>query len=100
MIFTNGFSSVNKEAVEAELHELRELTRRYNACNTYNMDETALFWKATPGQTLSTRASPGVKMEKARVTLAVCGHADGSDKASNILLFLVSINHSIDILFC
>ncbi len=58
MIYTNGFSSVNKEAVEAEKHKLRELTQRYHTCDTYNMDETALFYKATPERTLATSAMP------------------------------------------
>ncbi len=87
MIFTKGFSSVNKEAVEAEKHKLRELTQRYHTCDTYNMDETALLWEATPGRTLSTKASSDVKVEKAQVTLADCGNADSSDKAFNMLLF-------------
>ncbi len=100
MILTNGFSFVNKEAVEAELHVLRELTQRYHACNTYNVDKTVLFWKATQRRTLSTRASPGTEVEKVRVMLALCGNADSLGKASNILHFLVSINYSIDIPLC
>ncbi len=43
-------------------------------------DETALFWKMTPERTLATEAAPGVKVEKARVTLAICSNATGSDK--------------------
>ena len=44
------------------------------------MDETGLFWKATPDTTLATETLSGTKKQKARVSLANCSNADGSDK--------------------
>ena len=44
------------------------------------MDETGLFWKATPDTTLATKAQSGTKKEKARISFSHCSNADGSDK--------------------
>ena len=44
------------------------------------MDKTGLFWKATLDTTLATKTLLGTKKQKARVSLANCSNADGSDK--------------------
>jgi hypothetical protein len=64
------------------LKNLRQITSCYKAQDIYNMDETGLYWKATPERTLATQALPGSKAQKSRIILAVCGNADGSDKIS------------------
>jgi hypothetical protein len=80
-------SSVARAATEGGLTSLRNITSYYQARDTYNMDETALFIKATPERTLATSAMPGVKMGKARASLAVCGNASGCNKVTNLSLF-------------
>lgn len=59
---------------------LRTLAGEYEEDNIYNMDETGLYWKRTPDKGLATAAIPGVKKEKARVTLVTCCNASGKDK--------------------
>lgn len=71
---------VDREKVEEELQDIRVELRQYESRNTYNMDETGLFWKTSPEATLSTRQLEGKKRPKARITANMCCNADGSDK--------------------
>ena len=52
----------------------------YGPRNTFNMDETSLFWKLTPDRTLTTKASSRGKKAKDRITLALTVNSDGSKK--------------------
>ncbi|KAF2195896.1 DDE-domain-containing protein [Zopfia rhizophila CBS 207.26] len=44
------------------------------------MDETGLYWRWAISRGLSTASIPGAKKDKARISLALCSNADGSDK--------------------
>src|SRR2546423_1058245 len=59
---------------------LRAIVAPYSSKDVYIMDETGLFWKATPDTTLATESQSGTKSQKARLSLAKCCNADGSDK--------------------
>lgn len=45
---------MNLIVVEEELQEIRETVQIYENEDIYNIDESALFWKITPGVTLAT----------------------------------------------
>jgi hypothetical protein len=81
--------SVDEEKMEDELKAIREITRQYSPRDTYNADETALFCRRSPMRSLATASEPGQKVQKSRITIAVCGNADGSDKVSISYLFRV-----------
>jgi hypothetical protein len=49
---------------------VRDTSAEYGPKNTYNMDETGLFWKLTPDRTLAIESGAGGKKSKDRVTLA------------------------------
>ena len=55
--------------VEEELQEIREAVNPYTNKDVYNIDESALFWKITPDETLGTEQSVGGKHNKARITI-------------------------------
>jgi hypothetical protein len=78
--------------MEQELVKLRSICARYKKRDTYNIDETALFWKKTPERSLATHSAPGLKVQKSRVTIAVCGNADGSDKVKKATSMLSRAN--------
>jgi hypothetical protein len=44
------------------------------------MDETGLYWKMMPSQGLSSQVLPGVKKEKARISIALCVNTSGLDR--------------------
>ena len=68
-------ASVDAATVEAELVELRELLKDYELDDIYNMDETAIFWKAGPDATRG-------KTEKARITANLACNVTGTRKLS------------------
>jgi hypothetical protein len=56
---------------------VRALAEEYRPDNTLNIDETGLFWKMTPDQTLAIKAKSGGKKAKDRITLALTCSASG-----------------------
>ena len=62
------------------MQHIRDLAAQYGPENTYNMDETGLFWKLVPERTLATEAGSGGKKSKDQITLALTCNGDGSDK--------------------
>jgi hypothetical protein len=62
------------------MEKVCSLAAEYSPRNTYNIDETSLFWKLTPDRTLATKASSRGKKAKDRITLALIANRDGSDK--------------------
>jgi len=44
------------------------------------MDETGLFWRCAPHRGLATHSMPGVKKDKARISVVACTNATGTDK--------------------
>ncbi|KFD63304.1 hypothetical protein M514_24484, partial [Trichuris suis] len=62
--------------------ELKRITAdgSYHSKQVFNCDETALFWKRMPNRTYtykSAKRASGFKAFKDRVTLALCGNAEG-----------------------
>ena len=62
------------------MEKVRRLAAEYGPRNTFNMDETSLFWKLTPDCTLVTKAGSGGKKAKDQVTLTLTVNGDGSEK--------------------
>ena len=58
------------------------LPQRYDPVDIFNADETALFWKATAGKTLTFKNDPcvGTKQNKCRVTILPCANMTGTEK--------------------
>ncbi|KAG2918731.1 hypothetical protein PC116_g19273 [Phytophthora cactorum] len=44
------------------------------------MDESTFFYKAVPRGLICRKSAPSLKQDKARVTMACCANADGSEK--------------------
>jgi hypothetical protein len=68
------------------MQHVRDLVAQYGPENTYNMDETGLFWKLVPERTLATEAGSGGKKSKDRITLALTCNGDGSDKLEHWII--------------
>jgi hypothetical protein len=48
--------------------------------NIYNMDETGLYWRMSPSKGFTTRSISGQKKDKARISVAICVNAAGTDR--------------------
>jgi hypothetical protein len=73
-------SSVDIEAANERVQQLRCAIGNYRLCDVFNMDESAFFYNAVPRGSICKHAAPALKQNKARVTMAVCANADGSEK--------------------
>ena len=62
------------------MEEIREVAKEYGADNTYNMDESAYYWKLKPDRSLSTFEAHGTTKQKARITINFTCNASGTDK--------------------
>jgi hypothetical protein len=78
--------------MEQELVKLRSICAQYKKCDTYNINKTALFWKKTPERSLAIYSAPRLKVHKSKVTIAMCGNADGSDKVKKATSILSRAN--------
>ncbi|KAM9918644.1 hypothetical protein OXX59_008515, partial [Metschnikowia pulcherrima] len=79
-----------KGSVDPKAHEemisIRELCKEYPRENIYNMDESALYWKAASTVTISTESIIGRKPNRQRLTFTLCCNADGSDRCEIFLI--------------
>jgi hypothetical protein len=68
------------ETSEDEMKGLRTIAGEYPDEDIYNMDEAALYWRMTLSHGLSTQPRPGLKKDKARLSLNFATNATGSDR--------------------
>lgn len=66
-----GSAAIDTPDAQRQMQIVRDLSEEYGPKDTYNMDETGLFWKLVPERTLATEAGSGGKKSKDRVTLAL-----------------------------
>ena len=89
--FHGEAASATAEAVKAERSRIAALITTfceegYSFNDIYNMDETALFYAATPDQGLAREARSGKKQSKTRITIALTVNATGSHRLDPFLL--------------
>ncbi|KAF2207070.1 hypothetical protein CERZMDRAFT_107905 [Cercospora zeae-maydis SCOH1-5] len=77
-VFSNG--TLNMQEIEEQLIAVKAIASQFSPADCYNCDETGLFYVLLPEKGLSTRQLPGVKQDKARLSVHFCFNADGSDK--------------------
>lgn len=72
--------ALDQVGVEAELEGLRKGLKIYKCEDIYTMDETALFWKMSPNDDLTSESKAGGKLEKARITVVLACNVTGTRK--------------------
>lgn len=71
---------MDRIAVKNDLKDLRKQMKGIELKNIYNMDETSLFWKLLPDNTLTHDTIAGGKAQKTRITAVFCCNAIGTRK--------------------
>lgn len=66
--------------------ELQELIDQYNPSDVFNLDETGLFFRMRPSQTLATKSLPGRKKDKTRITVALCCNLAGTSQEEPLII--------------
>ncbi|CAB5357059.1 unnamed protein product [Rhizophagus irregularis] len=79
-------SSADEAAIAIALPLLRERCSNYPLERIYNMDETGLFYRLEPDRTLATKHLAGRKVNKERLSVALCANADGSHKFKPLII--------------
>lgn len=67
-------------------YEMRQILSQYSENDIFNCDESALFYRAPPGKTLSAGPARGTKRNKDRVTLMFCCNANGTEKRKVLVI--------------
>ncbi|KAH9130077.1 hypothetical protein LEN26_008873 [Aphanomyces euteiches] len=78
--------SVSSVAIQAGRAWLRQVTSEYSLNNTFNFDESALYYSALPKKSISTRAMSGFKNDKSRLTIGLAANADGTEKLDLVFI--------------
>ena len=81
-----GSVEIHESSIQEQLRKIRDIIQHYELKDIYNMDETGLFYRSAPKKTISTNSVPGVKVDKARLTVCFFCNADGSSKLSPIII--------------
>ena len=72
--------SVDGVQLKIKIEEVRDQIKSFHLRDIFNADETALFYRLEPDQTLATKLISGKKINKDRITILLCTNADGSEK--------------------
>jgi hypothetical protein len=72
-----GSLSINADKA---MISIRQVISKYSPKDIFNCDETGLYWRMIPDQSLTTRSIPGKRKDKARITLYFCTNSDASER--------------------
>ncbi|CAF0801582.1 unnamed protein product [Brachionus calyciflorus] len=78
--------SVDQNEINSERLKLQNELKEFNLDDIYNLDETALFFKMEPNKTLSDKKESDKKIDKTRITVALCCNASGRDKIKPLVI--------------
>ena len=85
---TGESQSANLENVEEGRARCHILLAEYELDDIYNADETGLFFRLAPDQTLATKSdqAKGCKKDKERITVLFCCNASGKNKIKPLVI--------------
>ncbi|EGZ08334.1 hypothetical protein PHYSODRAFT_417818, partial [Phytophthora sojae] len=78
--------SVDTADLGQQRAELMELLDEYNPQDIFNIDETALFYRMLPSQTLATKSVAGKKKDKTRISIGLCCNLAGTERLEPIVI--------------
>ncbi|CAG8717949.1 2674_t:CDS:2, partial [Dentiscutata erythropus] len=84
--FHRESESVPVENLPNQRQKLVELLLQYNPEDVYNVDETGLYYRMMPNQTLATKLVKGQKKVKDRITILFCINATSMDKLKLLVI--------------
>ncbi|KAH9082355.1 hypothetical protein Ae201684P_009681 [Aphanomyces euteiches] len=78
--------SVHREAIEAGRTWLKKVTSEFSRANTFNFDETALYYSAFPKRSICSQAMSGFKNDKSRLNVGLGANANGTEKLEPVFI--------------
>ena len=73
-------ASANDDVASTSRMSLQAVLSKYYPCDVYNIDETGLFFRMPPSESLTSGPRHGTKQFKDRITVALCTNVDVSDR--------------------
>ena len=65
---------------------LKQQVKHYELEDIFNFDETALFYRLQPNKTLASHSVKGDKVNKERLTIALCTNVTGTFKCKAVVI--------------
>ena len=65
---------------------LKQQVKHYALEDIFNFDETALFYRLQPNKTLASHSVKGDKVNKERLTIALCTNVTGTFKCKAVVI--------------
>ncbi|GES72569.1 tigger transposable element-derived protein 6-like [Rhizophagus clarus] len=69
-----------------ERRKLQTILQDYTLDNIFDADETGLFFRMAPNQTLASAPTPGTKLDKTRITVLLATNAIGIQKLKSLVI--------------
>lgn len=88
---------MDKIQIKLNLVEIRDIYTLYSLPDIFNIDKTALNYKASPDSSLSLESILGSKINKERITANFCYNADGSQKLNSQFISIVKNSRSFGV---
>ncbi|GES94707.1 tigger transposable element-derived protein 6-like [Rhizophagus clarus] len=79
-------NSAPLETLFEERRKLQIILQDYILDNIFNADETGLFFRMAPNQTLASAPTPGTKLDKTRITVLLATNAIGTQKLKPLVI--------------
>ena len=79
-------ASVDVGSIPAAIEQLQAKLDGYHPNDIFNADETGLFFRMLPNQTLATGRQKGIKSDKTRVTVLLAANATGTQKLKPLVI--------------
>jgi len=81
-------ASIDNSTVEEWTNRLLTILDGFNEKDVFNVDETALFYRATPDRSLalSKEQCKGGKKSKERLTVLLCSNWTGTEKLKPVVI--------------
>jgi DDE superfamily endonuclease/Tc5 transposase DNA-binding domain len=76
----SGAANIDSPAIQLTIESIRTKIDHYGPRNTYNFDESGLFYNMPPDTTIARQQIEGAKKDKIRISIGFTCNADGSDK--------------------
>ncbi|GET03376.1 tigger transposable element-derived protein 6-like [Rhizophagus clarus] len=79
-------NSAPLETLFEKRRKLQTILQDYTLDNIFNANETGLFFRMAPNQTLTSAPTPGTKLDKTRITVLLATNAIGTQKLKPLVI--------------
>ncbi|KAI8891161.1 hypothetical protein K501DRAFT_166473 [Backusella circina FSU 941] len=83
---TGSLIQADEDKIQRKITEIKDQIKHYGPKNTFNFDETALYYTKSPIKTIAVKPVPGVKADKKRLSVGLLCSADGKFRINSCII--------------